>query len=58
MEPLLTVRETLELYAGYYRGPRDVAETIELVGLAEQGGRAGRAGSPAASSAASTSPSR
>jgi len=34
MDPLLTVRETLRQYAGYYRSPRDVAETIELVGLA------------------------
>ncbi|MGH2951888.1 MAG: ABC transporter ATP-binding protein [Solirubrobacterales bacterium] len=36
MQPLLTVRETLELYAGYYRSPRPVGETIELVGLAEK----------------------
>jgi ABC-2 type transport system ATP-binding protein len=34
MEPVLTVRETLSLYAGYYQAPRDVAETIDLVGLA------------------------
>jgi len=34
MEPVLTVRETLSLYAGYYEVPRDVAETIDLVGLA------------------------
>jgi ABC-2 type transport system ATP-binding protein len=43
MQPELTVRESLELYAGYYASPRSVAETIELVGLqgaAEQ--RAGR----------------
>jgi ABC-2 type transport system ATP-binding protein len=33
VEPLLTVRETLDLYAGYYRTPRDVNETIALVGL-------------------------
>jgi ABC-2 type transport system ATP-binding protein len=33
-EPELTVRECLELYAGYYGRPRDVAETLELVGLA------------------------
>ena len=33
-EPGLTVRECLELYAGYYRTPRDIGETIELVGLA------------------------
>ena len=34
MDPLLTVRETLQQYAGYYPDPRDVGETIELVGLA------------------------
>ena len=34
MEPVLTVRETLSLYAGYYEAPRDVRETIDLVGLA------------------------
>jgi ABC-2 type transport system ATP-binding protein len=33
MHPELSVRETLELFAGYYRRPRDVAETIELVEL-------------------------
>jgi ABC-2 type transport system ATP-binding protein len=33
MRPELTVRETLELYAGYYREPSDVAETIDHVGL-------------------------
>jgi ABC-2 type transport system ATP-binding protein len=33
MEPVLTVRETLRLYAGYYSAPRDVDETIALVGL-------------------------
>jgi ABC-2 type transport system ATP-binding protein len=32
--PLLTVRETLELFAGYYPGPRKPAEVTELVGLA------------------------
>ncbi len=43
MEPLLTVRETLELYAGYYDRARSVAETIELVGLADKSdARAGR----------------
>jgi ABC-2 type transport system ATP-binding protein len=36
MEPKLTVRETLDMYAGYYERPRDVAGTIELVGLAEK----------------------
>jgi ABC-2 type transport system ATP-binding protein len=37
LDPYLTVRESLELYAGYYRAPRPVEETIELVGL---GGKA------------------
>ena len=37
VDPYLTVRESLELYAGYYRRPRSVEETIELVGL---GGKA------------------
>jgi ABC-2 type transport system ATP-binding protein len=32
-EPGLTVRECLELYAGYYSHPRPIAETIGLVGL-------------------------
>jgi ABC-2 type transport system ATP-binding protein len=36
MHPLLTVRETLDLYAGYYLKPRSVPETIELVGLTEK----------------------
>ena len=43
MRPVLTVRETLELYAGYYRSPRPVAETVDLVGLgAKADERAGR----------------
>ena len=33
-EPGLTVRECLVLYAGYYRAPRPIDETIALVGLA------------------------
>ncbi len=32
----LTVRELVELYAGYYPHPRPAAETIELVGLADK----------------------
>ncbi|MGI8726307.1 MAG: ATP-binding cassette domain-containing protein [Solirubrobacterales bacterium] len=36
MEPKLTVRETLELYAGLYQRPREIDETIELVGLGEK----------------------
>ena len=35
-EPGLTVRECLELFAGYYGAPRDIAETIGLVGLEEK----------------------
>jgi ABC-2 type transport system ATP-binding protein len=33
LDPYLTVRESLQLYAGYYDNPRPIAETIELVGL-------------------------
>jgi len=36
MHPELTVRESLELFAGYYRHPRRVADTIDLTGLAEK----------------------
>jgi ABC-2 type transport system ATP-binding protein len=36
IEPDLTTRECVELYAGYHLHPRPVAETLELVGLAEQ----------------------
>jgi ABC-2 type transport system ATP-binding protein len=35
-EPGLTVRECLHLYAGYYRAPREVQETLALVDLGEQ----------------------
>jgi ABC-2 type transport system ATP-binding protein len=35
-EPGLTVRESLQLYSGYYREPRDIDETIALVGLNEK----------------------
>ncbi len=35
-EPGLTVRECLELFAGYYAHPRDIEETIALVGLEEK----------------------
>jgi ABC-2 type transport system ATP-binding protein len=34
--PQITVAETLRIYAGYYRHPRDVGEVIELVGLDEK----------------------
>jgi ABC-2 type transport system ATP-binding protein len=33
VEPQLSVRECIELYAGYYPAPRPVPEVIELVGL-------------------------
>jgi ABC-2 type transport system ATP-binding protein len=33
LDPYLTVRESLGLYAGYYSEPRSIDETIELVGL-------------------------
>jgi ABC-2 type transport system ATP-binding protein len=32
-EPGLSVRECLALYAGFYRAPRDIGETIALAGL-------------------------
>ncbi|MGH2977673.1 MAG: ABC transporter ATP-binding protein [Gaiellaceae bacterium] len=35
-EPGLTVRESLQLYSGYYLEPRDIDETIRLVGLEEK----------------------
>ncbi len=35
-EPRLSVRECLELYAGYYRALRPIDETLALVGLSEQ----------------------
>ena len=36
LSPLLTVRETHLMFAGYYANPRDVDEVIELVGLTEK----------------------
>jgi ABC-2 type transport system ATP-binding protein len=36
VDPYLTVRETVELYAGFYPSPRDVDEVVDLVGLAEK----------------------
>ena len=42
LDPYLTVRESLDLYAGYYRAPRPIEEVIELVGLgAKADARAG-----------------
>ena len=37
-EPGLSVRECLAMYAGFYRLPRDIDETIALVGLTEKAG--------------------
>jgi ABC-2 type transport system ATP-binding protein len=36
VDPYLTVRETVEMYAEYYPRPRDVDEVVDLVGLAEK----------------------
>jgi ABC-2 type transport system ATP-binding protein len=35
-EPGLTVRQCMQLYAGYYEHPRDIEETIALVGLEQK----------------------
>ncbi|MGN6275932.1 MAG: ABC transporter ATP-binding protein [Solirubrobacterales bacterium] len=37
LDPYLTVRESLDLYAGYFRSPRPTEEVISLIGL---GGKA------------------
>ena len=42
-EPGLSVRECLAMYAGLYRAPRDIEETIALVGLTEKFGQRFRA---------------
>jgi len=36
VDPFLTVRETIDMYRGYYPHPRPVDEVIEVVGLAEK----------------------
>ncbi|HKA67390.1 MAG TPA: ABC transporter ATP-binding protein [Solirubrobacterales bacterium] len=36
LDPYLTVRESLGLYAGYFRSPRPIDEVVELVGLGEK----------------------
>ena len=36
VDPYLTVRETVDLYAGYYPSPREIDEVIDLVGLSEK----------------------
>jgi ABC-2 type transport system ATP-binding protein len=38
LDPLLTVRQTLSLFAAFYERPRAVDDVIELVGLGEKGG--------------------
>lgn len=43
LETLLSVRESLEMYAGYYDSPRPVGEVLDLVGLTgKEDARAGR----------------
>lgn len=43
LQPYLTVRESLELYSGYYAAPRPVDEVIGLIGLeGQEDVRAGR----------------
>ena len=37
-QPSLTVRECLATYAGFYRAPRDIGETIALARLTEKAG--------------------
>ena len=39
VDPYLTVRETVDLYAGYYREPRATSEVLELTGLTDVAGR-------------------
>src|SRR5215472_6594039 len=36
--PNLTVRESLEVFGGYYENPRSPAEIIEIVGLVDKAG--------------------
>ncbi len=36
VDPYLTVEETVDLFRGYYPGPRPAAEILAVVGLAEQ----------------------
>jgi ABC-2 type transport system ATP-binding protein len=40
-DPGLTVRECLAMYAGFYRTPRDIDQTIALAGLTEKAGAVG-----------------
>ena len=57
-EPGLTVRECLDLYAGYYSKPRGIDETIALDRARRTRPTCAPSSSPAASAAASTSRSR
>jgi ABC-2 type transport system ATP-binding protein len=36
LDPMHTVRETVRMFASYYQRPRDVDDTVDLVGLADQ----------------------
>jgi ABC-2 type transport system ATP-binding protein len=36
LDPMLTVTEIVTLFASFYRSPRDVGETVDLVGLADK----------------------
>jgi ABC-2 type transport system ATP-binding protein len=36
LDPYLTVRESLELYAGYFRNPRPTGDVIALIGLEDK----------------------
>jgi ABC-2 type transport system ATP-binding protein len=36
LDPYLTVRESLDLYAGYFRNPRPTADVIALIGLEDK----------------------
>jgi ABC-2 type transport system ATP-binding protein len=38
LDPYLTVRESLDLYAGYFRAPRPTDDVIALIGLADKAG--------------------
>ena len=40
-EPSLSVRECLAMYAGFYRAPRDIDDTLALVGLTGKAGALG-----------------
>jgi ABC-2 type transport system ATP-binding protein len=41
-EPALTVRECLDLYAGYYESPRPIEETMAVIGLTDKADVRGR----------------